>query len=73
MREVGPGDWDGLLAELGLADAYYRRPYVESACVLEPGEPLLLEHEGTVFAAILRRLSQGLSPRGLTHLQTRPP
>ena len=54
MREVEPAAWDGLLGELGLADAYYRRAYVESACVLEPGEPLLLEHDGTVFAAILR-------------------
>jgi hypothetical protein len=34
---------------------YYRRAYVESACVLEPGEPLLLEHDGTLFAAIRRR------------------
>jgi serine/alanine adding enzyme len=54
VREVEPAAWDRLLDDLGLADAYYRRAYVESACVLEPGEPLLLEHEGTVFAAILR-------------------
>ena len=31
MREVPAGEWDGL--EL---DAYYRRPYVESAALLEP-------------------------------------
>jgi serine/alanine adding enzyme len=54
VRELEPAAWDGLLDELGVADAYYRRAYVESACVLDPGEPLLLEHEGTVFAAILR-------------------
>ena len=50
--EGGPGaaEWDVRCP----ADAYYRRAYVESACVLEPGEPLLLEHEGTVFAAIRR-------------------
>jgi serine/alanine adding enzyme len=56
VREVEPAAWDGLLDELGVDDAYYRRAYVESACVLEPGEPLLLEHEGTVFAAILREV-----------------
>jgi serine/alanine adding enzyme len=50
VREVEPAAWDGLQL-----DAYYRRAYVESACVLEPGEPLLLEHDGTVFAAIRRR------------------
>jgi hypothetical protein len=50
VREVEPAAWDGLQL-----DAYYRRAYVECACVLEPGEPLLLEHDGTVFAAIRRR------------------
>jgi hypothetical protein len=40
--------------EYQVEDAYYRRAYVESACVLEPGEPLLLEHDGTLFAAIRR-------------------
>jgi serine/alanine adding enzyme len=50
VREVEPPAWDGL--EL---DAYYRRAYVESACAVEPGEPLLLEHDGTVFAGIRRR------------------
>ncbi len=54
MREVEPAGWDDLLEELGLGDAYFRRAYVESSCVLEPGRPLLLEHEGTVFAAIER-------------------
>jgi serine/alanine adding enzyme len=54
VREVEPAAWDGLLEELGLADAYLRRAYVESACVLEPGRPFLLEHGGTVFAAIQR-------------------
>jgi hypothetical protein len=50
VREVEPAAWDGLQL-----DAYYRRAYVESACVLEPGEPLLLEYDGTVFAGIRRR------------------
>jgi hypothetical protein len=56
MRQVQPAAWDGL--EL---DAYYRRRYVESACILEPGEPLLLEHEGTVFAAIRREVAGAAS------------
>ncbi len=57
MREVEPAAWDGVLAELGLGDAYLQRAYVESACVLDPGKPLLLEHEGTVLACILRPLT----------------
>ena len=54
MREVEPSAWDSLLEELGLADAYLRLAYVESAAVLEPGRPVLLEHEGAVFAAVER-------------------
>ena len=49
MREVPPEEWDGL--EL---DAYYRRPYVESAALLDRGRPFLLEHEGAFFAGIER-------------------
>ncbi|HEV8098818.1 MAG TPA: hypothetical protein VGP56_06705, partial [Gaiellaceae bacterium] len=49
MREVPPAEWDGL--EL---DAYYRRPYVESAALLDAGRPFLLEHEGAFFAGIER-------------------
>ena len=49
MREVPPEEWDGL--EL---DAYYRRPYVESAALLDAGRPFLLEHEGAFFAGIER-------------------
>ena len=54
MREVGGAAWDGLLTELGYADAYLRRAYVEGACVLEPGRPVLLEHDDAVFACIVR-------------------
>jgi GNAT acetyltransferase-like protein len=43
-----------VLDGLGLVDAYLRRAYVESARVLEPGEPVLLEHDGSVFALIRR-------------------
>src|SRR5262249_54566348 len=35
-------------------DAYYRRPYVEAAALLDPGRPFLLEHEGGYFAGIER-------------------
>ena len=49
MREVPAEEWDGL--EL---DAYYRRPYVESASLLDRGRPFLLEHEGVFFAGIER-------------------
>jgi hypothetical protein len=50
VREVAPAEWDGL--EL---DAYYRRPYVESAAVLDGGRPFLLEHDGAFFAGIERQ------------------
>ena len=56
MREVPAAEWESLPG-----DAYYRRAYVESACVLEPGRPILLEHEGTIFAGIRRPL--GAVPR----------
>ena len=49
MREVPAEEWDGL--EL---DAYYRRPYVESAALLDRGRPFLLEHDGAFFAGIER-------------------
>lgn len=50
MRELEAGAWDALA---GL-DAYYRRPYVEAAALLDRGRPFLLEHEGAVFAGIER-------------------
>ena len=49
MREVSAEEWDGL--EL---DAYYRRPYVESAALLDRGRPFLFEHDGVFFAGIER-------------------
>jgi len=49
VREVPAEEWDGL--EL---DAYYRRPYVESASLLDRGRPFLLEHDGVFFAGIER-------------------
>ena len=50
MRELEVSAWDALA---GL-DAYYRRPYVEAAALLDRGRPFLLEHEGAVFAGIER-------------------
>lgn len=49
MRELDADAWDAL--EL---DAYYRRPYVEAAALLDRGRPFLLEHEGAYFAGIER-------------------
>ena len=54
MEEVAPGEWDALLARLGLDDVYLRREYVESACLIEPGRPTFLYEAGTVFPCILR-------------------
>ena len=51
MRELDTASWDERAGEL---DAYYRRPYVESAALLDRGRPFLLEHEGAVFAGIER-------------------
>jgi serine/alanine adding enzyme len=55
MEEVAAGEWDALLARLGLDDVYLRREYVESACLIEPGTPTFLYEAGTVFPCILRR------------------
>ena len=54
IEEVAPERWDALLGELGLADAYLRRAYVEASCLLDPGRPVLLHAGGVVFAGILR-------------------
>ena len=51
MREVDAASWDERTGEL---DAYYRRPYVESAALLDGGRPFLLEHEGALFAGVER-------------------
>ena len=57
MREAPAAEWDQLLAELGCADAYLLRAYVEASCVLDPGEPVLLEHDGAVMACIVRAIN----------------
>ena len=54
LVEVAPADWNGVLAELGHADAYLLRGYVESACLLDGGRPTLLRRADTVFACSVR-------------------
>jgi serine/alanine adding enzyme len=54
--EVAPGDWNALLARVGLGDVYLTREYVESACLLEPGRPTFLHAGGAVFPCILREV-----------------
>ena len=56
MREVPAAEWDELLAQLGCADAYLLHAYVEASCVLDPGEPVLLEDDGVVMACIVRAI-----------------
>ena len=60
LVEVAHERWDPLLERIGCGDAYLLRGYVESACLLEPGRPLLLHlsEEGgeVVFALILREI-----------------
>ena len=55
--EGGSGrEWDELLERLGCGDAYLLRAYVEASCVLDPGEPVLLEDDGVVMACIVREI-----------------
>lgn len=56
MREVPAAEWDELLAQLGCADAYLLHAYVEASCVLDPGEPVLLEEDGVVMTCIVRAI-----------------
>ena len=51
------GEWDALLADLGCADAYFLRAYVEASCVLDTGEPVLLEADGAVAVCIVRPIA----------------
>ena len=51
MRELDSASWDELTGGL---DAYYRRPYVDAAALLDGGRPFLLEHEGALFAGVER-------------------
>lgn len=60
MIEVEPGEWNALLARLGLKDVYLRREYVESACTIEPGAPTFLSEGDVVFPCILREFHDAL-------------
>ncbi len=64
LVEIEPDAWDALLAGLDCADAYLLREYVESAGVLESGQPRFLhvpdENRGDlVFPLLLRELPSG--------------
>jgi serine/alanine adding enzyme len=52
--EVAAGDWNALLARLGLDDVYLRQEYVDGACRIEPGTPAFLNAGDVVFACIVR-------------------
>ena len=60
MIEVEPGDWNALLARLGVEDVYLRREYVESACTIEAGTPTFLADGDVVFPCILREFRDAL-------------
>jgi serine/alanine adding enzyme len=69
LVEVDRAGWDGLLASLRRDDAYLLRAYVESASVLEPGDPSLLHlgaDGGDVVLALLRREIPGGAGRDVT-------
>ena len=60
MIEVEPGEWNALLARLGVEDVYLRREYVESACTIEPGTPTFLSEADVVFPCILREFQDAI-------------
>lgn len=70
LVEVAPDAWDELLDELGLADAYLQRDYVEAACVLDPGRPAFLHAAGAggdvVFPCIVRAVPDAPGRRDVT-------
>ena len=58
IREVPPARWDEVLRTHGLNDIYASHGYVSATCLLEPGEPRLLElrdAEGSVFFPLIVR------------------
>ncbi len=60
LIELAPAEWDALLADVGLADPFLRSDYVEAACLLDPGRPMLLACSraagSAVFACIVREI-----------------
>jgi serine/alanine adding enzyme len=63
LLEVDPAAWNELLEQLGCADVYLLREYVESACLLERGRPVFLRFEengaDVVFPLLVRDLPGG--------------
>ena len=63
LAEVDPLAWDDLLEELGCADAYLLREYVEGASLLEPGRATFLHLADAggdvVFACLVREIPDG--------------
>jgi lipopolysaccharide/colanic/teichoic acid biosynthesis glycosyltransferase len=53
IEEVAGDEWDATLAELGHADAYSLRGYVEASCAVSGGRPLLLRAGDTTFACVV--------------------
>ena len=68
LRKVAPEEWDDVLAELGLADVYLSRAYLESAELLGQGRPVFLHLEGThgdvVFPCLVREAPDGYADVG---------
>jgi serine/alanine adding enzyme len=64
LVESDSADWDALLEQLGCADVYLLRAYVESACLLEHSRPVYLRLEASggdvVFPALVRELDSGV-------------
>ena len=60
LVEVAAAEWDPLLDRIGCSDAYLLRGYLDSACLLERGRPMLLHladgGRDVVFAVILREI-----------------
>ncbi len=59
IREVAPGDWDALLAGLGVEDAYLSRASVEASALLEPSEAVFLTDDQVALPVLLREISGG--------------
>jgi hypothetical protein len=64
LAEPAAPEWDALLARLGCADVYYLSDYLESARLLEPGEPAFLHLEDAggdvVFTCLVREAPGGI-------------
>lgn len=64
FREVAPAEWDEVLREHGLNDVYASYGYVSASCLVEPGEPRLLElrdPDGSIFFPLIFRDIPGTS------------